>query len=211
MGLMIGVRILKEVLIKRMVSCIFCFFVLIILIGKYTIFGNEEQYDIDMEKIFYDEEIIENMGNPFSEEAEKEVFSLFEGEWKVVDYIASAPTEHVGMYQNKQEYEEAQEHSKKIEKELSEKYLNTILIISEENVISFSRPLEIGFYYKDWNEFLLVYNKLFITTGEYIELPCICAIIKLKDHDESLYIAMGSNGKVVLGVKGSVFLLEKEK
>lgn len=211
MGLMIGVRILKEVLIKRMVSCIFCFFALIILIGKYTIFGNEEQYDIDMEKIFYDEEIIENMGNPFSEEAEKEVFSLFEGEWKVVDYIASAPTEHVGMYQNKQEYEEAQEHSKKIEKELSEKYLNTILIISEENVISFSRPLEIGFYYKDWNEFLLVYNKLFIATGEYIELPCICAIMKLEDHDESLYIAMGSNGKVVLGVKGSVFLLEKEK
>lgn len=50
---------------------------------KNTISGKEEkQYDIDVKKIFYNKEIVENMGNPSLEETKKEVFSLFEGEWK---------------------------------------------------------------------------------------------------------------------------------
>lgn len=207
---MIGSGRLKEVLIKRIISCILCLFILIIMMGKYMISVIEEkQHDVNIGKMFCNEEMIENMNNPFSNEANKEVFLLFEGEWKVVDYIASAPMEHAGMYQNAEEYEEAQVQFKKIEKELNEKYLNKILTINEENVASFSRPLEIGFYYKDWDEFLLIYNKLFIATEAYIEPPCICAMLELEDHDERLYIAMGSNGTTVLGVKGSVFLLER--
>lgn len=117
--LMIGVKNLNEVLIQRIISCIICFFALIILIGKYTISSKEEK-QYDMEKIFYDKEIVENMGNLFSEEAEKEVFSLFEGEC-------------CGL------------HCFNVNKAC-------------------------------WNVFLLVRNKLFIATGEYIEPPCICEI-----------------------------------
>lgn len=146
---MIGVRTLKEDLIKRTLSCVLCFSVLIILICKFNMSNKEEtQYNIDIEKFFHDEEIIEEMGNPFSEEIEKEVFSLFKGKWKVVDYIASTPAENVGMYQSMEEYEKTREQSKEIEKELNEEYLNSILIINEENVSSFSRPLEFGFYLK---------------------------------------------------------------
>lgn len=131
-------------------------------------------------------------------------FQAVAGNWKVAEYLGEA-VEYHGVDDNA-DAEGIRDDKEDIE--IKKSFLNKKLSINKKNVMQFSAPSELGYYYSDWSELYHLYrqppNKLDILLP-----PFLCITFKLKNHEESLDIIMDSHGSTVLEVNGEFFRLEK--
>lgn len=124
------------------------------------------------------------------------------GEWEVVEYLGSAVEYHGVELKNAEEIKAAEEYDASVK----EKYLGTVIQLTEENTAYFGAPCEVGYYYEDYSELFMLYRQPYTTE---IVPPFNCVSMYLKDTEDNIDIIIDGSNMVVLEVRGNFFKLKK--
>lgn len=124
------------------------------------------------------------------------------GKWKVVEYLGRG-VEYSGIDVNDVDYiNQTNEYTKLMQ----ETYLDVVLNIEKDNILFFSAPSEMGYYYNDYSDLFFIYRQ---PLELEVTPPFMCIEMQLKDTDEMINIINDAEDNVVLEVSGHFFKLEK--
>jgi len=142
--------------------------------------------------------------NSQPENTHNELFAVL-GQWTVAEYIGNYVEYHEATTKTKeQEIEE-----EKFVSEIKKKYLEKIIEINSEKVVSFSPPTELGYCYSNWGDLFDIYRQP-PDIWDGASLPFLCLSIQHKDFSgDTLDFIVDNNDNLTLFVNGLFFRLEK--
>jgi len=135
---------------------------------------------------------------------ENELLTIL-GIWNVAEYLGESTEFHeIEVKTNEQEMEEEE-----INSVIKENYLEKSFEISNEKVVSFSSPTELGYYCSDWDELFTIYRQP-PDIWEGLEPPFLCISIQHEDFNDTLNFIVDNSDNAFLYVKGLFFRLDRE-